>query len=131
MKQSEQNTTRKKEELNDEIAVRLVPQGCFGGGTVHWGGRPWRHRGQALRYLQSLDEVWPCVGGGGTEEAEAALPGEGSASQGGSAAGLEATQGIAPQHPVRSGGSLERVGALWEVGGKENGWENIMEGQVR
>lgn len=62
MKQSEQSTTRKKEELNNEIAVRLVPQGCFGGGTVHWGGRPRRHRGQALRCLQSLDEVWPCGG---------------------------------------------------------------------
>lgn len=61
MKRSEQSPTEKREEL-DEGAVRLVPQGCFGGGTVHWVGRTQGHSGQALRHLQSLDEVWPCGG---------------------------------------------------------------------
>lgn len=67
----------------------------------------------------------------GTDQGEAAVPGEGSASQGGSGSGLEVTQGVAGQHPVHSGGSLEHVRAPWEVGGKENGWENVTEVQVR
>lgn len=109
-----------KEELNDEAAGRLVPEGCFGAGMAHWSHPEVQESG-----LQSL-------GGGAQSHGEMALftqrlPEEGSASQGGSVSSLE----FILQHPVHSRGSGEGIRALCQVGGRENSWESILEVQVR
>lgn len=60
MKGSERNTIGQKEEMRDEAAVRLVPQGCLGAGMAHWSGPSQRHRCQSG--LQSVGGGWRCAG---------------------------------------------------------------------
>lgn len=96
--------------MNDDAAVRRVPQGCFGAGMVYQSSPTQRHRGQAFKHLQSLDGGW--MEGYITISkwlSSAEVTPWRRLSRGGSASGLEVMLGVAPQHPHHFGGSLEDI----------------------